>query len=172
MMAYRESLAAKTQILSMIRTLVKDLTITNYPALLNVIPAEMENFYLIRDKVHYFRSHLVLNSLYYLGQDNILQLDHKCQALLAFYRSVGGETVPCLMIQYPQPHKAHRATFSFLQALFPEQSIEPNQKFYFIETDEGWLGCSQDDDRCIITFEHSRLETAQLFLQHLRREHE
>ncbi len=168
-MAYPESDIVKTQIFSLARILTKDLLTTGYPDLLNALSLKLGAFYLLKNKVHFFRSYLVLNSLYFLAQDNILYLDRDCQAVLAFYRSDCGQTIPGLIIQYPESNLAHRALASFVQALFADQ---PGSNDYFTQTGEGWIGCTQDKNHCYITFEHSCVESAQQFLQQLRRGHD
>ena len=168
-MAHQDSALAKDQICSLARTLAKDLVIRDYPDLLKTLPLELGAFYLLKNRVHFFRSYLILNSLYYLAQENILRLDQDCQAVLAFYRSEGGATVPFLIIQYPQSNFAHRALASFLQTWFPDQPKAFEHQNYLIKTIEGWMGCTQDAERCYITFEHSHPDSVQQFLQHLRR---
>jgi hypothetical protein len=170
-MTYQESALAKAQICSLARILMKGLVISDYPDLLNTLPLKVGAFYLLKYRVHFFRSYLVLNSLYYLAQENILHFDRDCQAVLAFYRSESSETVPLLIIQYPQSNRAHGALASFLQTWFPDQPKASENQNFFTKTFEGWTGCTQDADRCYITFEHSHPDSVQPFLQHLRRRH-
>ena len=76
-MAYRETSESKEAVLSLSRKIAADRKLSAEPELLNIFAQAIHpDWKLRKDRIGYFRSHLVLNSLYYISHKNILNLDH------------------------------------------------------------------------------------------------
>ena len=88
-MAYRETPESKEAVLSLGRTIAANRKMPAEPELLNILPQAVDSDWKLRkDRIGYFRSHLVLNSLYYLSHQNILNLDHSTEAVTAPYENI------------------------------------------------------------------------------------
>ena len=71
-MAFRETAESKEAVLSLGQTIAANRKMPGEPELLKVLPKAMSSDWKLRkDRIGYFRSHLVLNSLYYLSHQNI-----------------------------------------------------------------------------------------------------
>ncbi len=78
------------------------------PQLINRISQEN----LIRQSVFYFHKNIVLNNLYFLSEENILNLSEKTDAVLANYQ-FNNEILRLLLVQYPDTIAAKNAFESF-----------------------------------------------------------
>jgi hypothetical protein len=87
--------------------------------------------------------------LYYLSHDNILNLDHSTEAVIAIYERSGKEHKPerahLLVINYLEQLRARKALNGFVESYLAdgEREKQPEQdngdmKFHQIE--DGWMG--------------------------------
>ena len=175
-MAYRETEASKDAVISLGRTIAANRKIQDEPELLKRLPRAIGPDWKLRDdRVGYFRSHLVLNSLYYLSHQNILDLDHSTEAVAAVYEKTSNAGVPhvqVLLVKYPSPARAGKALNDFHSEYLHEyqRGFDPGvtaKHTNFFSIEDGWLGYSLDGIYLAIVFECSNRETAQLFLKHL-----
>ncbi len=123
---------------------------TPEPAFLHVLPAGFPRYQLNSREVSYFRSHLILNSIYFLGTQNILRLNLKTQAVIASYRSAGRDqpqSLRLLEIRYDTPSSALAAFRSFVQSYLPEHKCKASGKrpgappeAGICQVEDGWVG--------------------------------
>lgn len=78
------------------------------PELLKRIPKEN----LLDQSLRYFHQEIILNNLYFLSKEDILNLSEKTDAILANYRS-DNESLRLLLIQYPDTVESRSAFESF-----------------------------------------------------------
>ncbi|MFW6140518.1 MAG: DUF6599 family protein [Acidobacteriota bacterium] len=140
------------------------------PEMLQAVkPSADSPWILKRDRTAYFYSYLVLNSLFYLSHENILNLDHSTEAVIVTYEKGDEDRMPhsprLLVIKYPDSKKAESALNDFFKAYLPEknQNIRSNsdpesQDFFLIE--DGWMGYRLLDRGLALIFECPELESA------------
>lgn len=123
-MAHRETPDTRKLVMDLGRRITGDHKSANPPELFNRLPDVIEDGWALRrDRAGYFRSHLVLNSLFFLSYTNILSLDHSVEAVTAPYEKTGEKTgrIQALVITYGSSVKAKEALQKFLEAYLPEQ---------------------------------------------------
>lgn len=69
--------------------------------------------------IRYLHDHVVLNSHYYVSDENILSLGSDTEALLAEYQRAGQKAL-FLLVSYPSPEWARKAYLSFQKHYLPE----------------------------------------------------
>jgi hypothetical protein len=96
--------------------------------------------------IRYFHHPVVLNSLYYIADENILLIDDNIQAALATYRVDDGPFY-LLLCQYPDAKKAQIANESFLTHYLPDA------KEGMVRLPDGeWTGCTLKGNVLAIVF--------------------
>ena len=178
-LAYQETPASKGVVISLGQTISANRKTPGEPKLLRILPSELDSGWKLRkDRIGYFRSHLVLNSLYYLSHQNILNLDHSTQAVTAPYENLSdagsSKLVQALFVTYATPAKARRALDIFHNAYLHEhqKGADPggtDKRMNFFNIEDGWLGYSLDGRWVTIVFECPNQESAQLILTHISR---
>jgi hypothetical protein len=176
-MAYRETSESKEAVLSLGRKIAADRKISAEPELLNILAQAMDSDWkLRRDRIGYFRSHLVLNSLYYLSHQNILNLDHSTEAVTAAYENISdagsAKSVQLLFVKYVTPKKAQKALDDFHNAYLHEhqKGIDPGviEKYTnFFKIEDGWLGYTLNGAYLGFVFECPDRESAQMIINHI-----
>ena len=176
-MAYRETAESKKAVLSLGRAIAANRKTPAEPELLKILPKTMgPDWKLRQDRIGYFRSHLVLNSLYYLSHQNILRLDHSTEAVTAPYenRSLAGtpKRVQVLFVKYAFPGRAGKALADFHNAYLPEhqKGFDPgvtNKQTNVFKIEDGWLGYALDGAFLAVVFECPNRESAQLIIKHI-----
>jgi hypothetical protein len=133
-------------------------------------PSLDSSWTLKRDRTAYFYSYLILNSLFYISHENILNLNHSTEAVIATYE---GEIKPeekrsarLLFIRYPDYNQAVKALDDFIKAYLPDQNKEvkldlkqENREFFHIE--DGWMGYRLINQDLALVFECPDQEAAQ-----------
>jgi hypothetical protein len=149
-MANVETPSSREAVLSIGRAITAKREITPEPGLLKILaPSIGDNWRLKRDRIGYFRSYLVLNSLYYISHENILGFNLSTEAISAVYEKAGQtgkpQRVQFLFVNYADQGEAGRALQGFLEAYLPEYKGDlagiSGQKIsntYKIE--DGWMG--------------------------------
>ena len=155
-MSYRETPEARKAIISLGKTIAEDRNKANQPEILKVFPRTIGNNWKLReDRIGYLRSHLVLNSLYFLSYKNILNLDLATEAVTAPYET---DTKPvmraqALVIKYDSPVKAQKALDHFHDAYLTEQTKpDDNTKTSIFNIEDGWLGYQLNGKSLSIVF--------------------
>ena len=178
-MAVRDTSTAKDAILQLGKIITTNREDASPPKMLKVLlPSITSTWKLRKDKVSYFHSYLILNSLYYLSHKNILLLNHSTEAVFASYERIlnrkDRDRIQLLAIKYPDTEKAKQAIDSFHKAYLPEykQKIKPvdlpdgSTKFFKIE--DGWLGYRQQNRSIAVVFECPDMESAQAIINQTR----
>jgi len=116
----------------------------------------------------------VLNSIYYLSQENILDLDLSTEAVIAPFECVAdsGDPRRCqfLLVQYENFERARKALSHFHDAYLPEywkkitaDSAVNSPSFFKLE--DGWLAYKQLDKYLAIVFECPDQDSARVIIQ-------
>jgi hypothetical protein len=176
-MAHRETTESKDAVLSLGKVIVQGRKVTGEPELLKVLPEIMEGDWKLRkDRVSYFRSHLVFNSIYYLSHQNILLLDHSTEAVAASFEKIsdGGtkKRVQVLFVKYANAERARKALSHFHGAYLHDQNKEldpgvTGNRGNFFKIEDGWLGYRRDRNCLAIAFECPDRQSARLILGQL-----
>ncbi|NIM90694.1 MAG: hypothetical protein GTO17_07065 [Candidatus Aminicenantes bacterium] len=177
-MAYQETPESKKAVLSLSRSIAKERQNPPRPELLKSLPDSFQpNWNLRQDRASFFRSHLVLNSLYYLGQENMLDLDLTSEAVIAPYerKDPSGDQarLQLLLVRYADDELARKALAHFHRCYLPEQPfpIKPGSSgemanVYPIE--DGWLGYKLQKRTITFIFECPDQKTARTIIDQLR----
>lgn len=170
-LAEQETPHAKEAVLTLGRAVVKEGADSSSPALLRHLPEAFRlGWKQCRDGTSYFRSHLVLNSLYYLSQENIFDLGHETEAAIARYEKespAGLQHIRVLLIQYPEARVAGKALAHFLRVYLPDRSSSSTETQNFFSVEDGWLGYKLTGVLAAFVFECPDSETAAAVLDQL-----
>ena len=170
-MAERETPGSKEAVLALGRAVAADGSDFSSPALFRQLPeAVWPEWKQRRQMTSYFRSHLVLNSLYYLSQENMFDLGHETDAAITQYEresSFGTQRFRVLRIQYPDAEAAGRALAHFRRVYLPDQSSSARETLNFIKVEDGWLGFKRSGRQTIFVFECPDRETAAAVMDQL-----
>jgi hypothetical protein len=181
--AHTETVASKAAVLQMGRSLSTPARL-RYPSLLGHLPLETgAGWRLRKDRVGFLRSHLVLNSLFYLSHDNLLDLDRSVNAVFGPYESKPSGQAPgrmhLLLIQYPSPVRAQAARSRFMAAYLPEHASPtasakapnaaeaPAEAGRFVVIEDGCLGIRQWQGLLGIVFSAPNCQAARSLLDHI-----
>ncbi len=177
-MAYQETAASREAVLSLGKTISANRKIPGEPELLKVLPNAIDSDWKLRkDRIGFFRSHLVLNSLYYLSHENILNLDHSTEAVTAPYEKTlsdgTSKRVQVLFVKYTTPERAQKALDDFHSAYLDEhpKGIDPgitNKQMNSFNIEDGWLGYALDGTGLSIVFECPNRVTTELIIKHIQ----
>ena len=178
-MAYRETSESKKAVLALGQKIAADRKISAEPELLNVFAQTIDSGWKLRqDRISYFRSHLVLNSVYYLSHQNILNLDHSAEAVTAAYENrsnaAKSQSVQLLFVKYASPQKAQKALDDFHKAYLEEHQkgvdLGLTEKYtHVFKIEDGWLGYTLNGAYLGVVFECPRRESAQMIINHISR---
>jgi len=174
-MATRETPASRKAVLTLGKAITANQKNPPQPKLVEALSPRMGPDWMLReDRMSFFRSYLVLNSIYYLSPQNILQLDHSIEAVTAPYAK-SNETgldrrTQFLLIKYENPERARNALNHFHDAFLPEQKkdIKPDSAVAHpnvFEIEEGWLGYQLKGKYLAIVFDCPDQESAQNIIQ-------
>ena len=173
-MATQETPESKKAVLELGRAIFRGRANPPAPELIKILPSVLlKNWKLRKDRAGYLRSHLVLNSLYYLGHENMLDLNHTTAAVTAPYemqvQSQSRSRIQFLLVKYTHPDQAQNALAHFHQAYLPDFPFEAplkNTKSYTntFPIEDGWLGYRLYRDTLSLIFECPNKETAQAII--------
>ena len=175
-MAHQETPESKEAVLTLARSLVEERANPPRPDLINKLQDSFPgNWIQDKDETSFFRSHLVLNSVYYLGQENMLNLDLTSEAVTAPYErkdSKGKKRIHFLLVRYPDNKLAHRALSHFHKVYLPEHSLplrsgssEEISNAFLIE--DGWLVYKFQGNTIAFIFECPDQETARTIINQI-----
>jgi hypothetical protein len=131
-MATRESGASRDAVLALGRVIVAGRSAPAPPRLASALPEVVAGTALRPDTVCFFRSHLVLNSAYFLAQRDILGLGPSVAAVTARYG-----TARVVLVLYPDANAARVALGQFRKAYLPEA---PAGEGGLLRIESGWSG--------------------------------
>ncbi len=143
------------------------------PRLALAMPGKVEPGFILRqDRLCFFRSYLVLNSVYFVSPSNILDLGLEAEAAIASYRTPGqGKQKPVvrlLVIRYPSADAGRKALGHFIRTYLPEKKAAVpagsggNREILKIE--DGWVGYSLSGTLLTLVFECPTRDIAGNFL--------
>jgi hypothetical protein len=141
------------------------------PDLLRLLPAEVSGYRLVTGRISYFRSYLVLNSIYFLSTENILQLGLEDEAVTALFQSGSGDsrkTTRLVNLRYRSDAGAQAALTSFTDAYFKEKSgdrIGAGLSTAAVLVEDGWMGFQREGRHLILVFESPDEDTVRAFFQ-------
>jgi hypothetical protein len=177
-MAYQETPESKEAVLTLGRSITKDRKNPPRPGLLKSLPDSLQpNWTLRQNRASYFRSHLVLNSIYFLAQENMLDLDLTSEAVTAPYErknSSGGQTrIRFLLVKYSDDERARNALAHFHRVYLPEHSFpaesgSSREMANVILVEDGWLGYKLQNKIIAFIFECPDQETARTIIDQIR----
>ncbi|MGE5235802.1 MAG: DUF6599 family protein [Acidobacteriota bacterium] len=144
-MATRESEAARSAVLTLGQRIVAGQPALPAPHLVAALPPAIGAAGLHRPSVSFLRSHLVLNSAYFLGQGNLLDLGRDTEAVIARYDgnrgNAGPEHMRLVLVRYPDRRRAAGADRHFRQAYLPEARAETARNpAALARIEDGWAG--------------------------------
>ncbi|MCD4693705.1 MAG: hypothetical protein K8R79_12380 [Calditrichales bacterium] len=176
-MAYQETPESKEAVLSLGRAIAANRQITPEPELLNNLPLAFgSDWRLLKNRIGYFRSHLALNSLYYLSHQNILNMDLSTEAVTAPYENINDpeniKRIQFLFVKYAGRESARQALDHFLKTYLPEYKKDTvsdsiTGKSHFVKIEDGWLGYKLDGQCIALVFGCPDQETARMMINQL-----
>jgi hypothetical protein len=177
-MAYQETPESKQAVLELGRAIIKGRTNPPAPSLMKALPSALhQSFNLRKDRAGYLRSHLVLNSLYYLGHENMLDLDHTTEAVTAPYErkdpSGSRSKIQHLIVKYFDSEQAKNALAHFHQTYLPDypltkHSISSESMKSTFPIEDGWLGYKFHQKTLTVVFECPNQETARAIISEIK----
>jgi len=177
-MAYQETAESKNAVLSLSRAVVKGRRNPPPPELISSPPDVLQPDWTLRqESVRFFRTHLVLNSLYYLGHENMLALDHASEAVTCVYEKKDSSRAPgCIRIikvNYANFDRARSALDQFHASYLPEHPLQKNTgsakellNTFYIE--DGWMGYRLQWETITFAFECPDQETARAVVHQIK----
>jgi hypothetical protein len=165
-MATREGDASRDAVLALGRAIVAGRPDPPPPHLVAALPAVAgADVHLRPETVCFLRSHLVLNSAYFVSQRDILDLGPQTEAVLASYRrrdaGAHGSAARLLVVRYPDAGAADRALARFRAAYLPELRGAPGRNAVaYARVEDGWVGLAAAGRGIGIVFEAPDREVA------------
>jgi len=177
-MAYQETPESKQAVLELGQTIVKGRTNPTAPSLMEALPSALhQNWKLRKDRAGYLRSHLVLNSLYYLSHENMLDLDHTTEAVTAPYEKTDStesrSRIQILTVKYSNPEHAKNALAHFHRSYLPDSPLETHSisSEGLVNTfpiEDGWLGYKLLQNTLTVIFECPNQEMAGAIINQIK----
>ncbi len=172
-MAYQETDESKKAVLAIGRAIVAGRSNSPAPLLVKGLPAEFTPRFRLQPKhIVFLRSHLVLNSVYYLSSENLLDLGLGCEVAAASYSSslpeAQGKPVHLLLVRYPSTVDARQALKHFQRIYLAEKYHGPTGfagDQGIVQIEDGWLGFARTGSDLALVFECPDEESAKLFMQ-------
>jgi hypothetical protein len=150
-MASRESPQSRAQVMWIARAIVEGRPGNDHPPeMLSSIPIDWDRRFVLRpERTCFFRSHLVLNSVYYLAPEDILRLGPAADASITEFRRIGavGPPVHLVEVVYPSHGAAAAALRSFLKSYVPGSAgpAEAGSGPGAATAEGGWVGWAARD---------------------------
>jgi hypothetical protein len=148
-MAFRETPASKQAVLALGQAITADRRNPPEPELLKITPLTIDSSWKLRkDRLSFFRSYLVLNSIYYLSEENILDLDLSTEAITAPYEHISSpgdrKRIQFLCVKYENHERARKALNHFHDAYLPEhkkkfKADSATKSPNLFKLEDGWL---------------------------------
>jgi hypothetical protein len=138
-MAYRETPPAREAVFALGRACVTEGDSSAVPAWMQSPPETLPGAWTLeKDQVRFLRTHLVLNSVLFLGYDNLLGLDLSDEVAAGRYRLLRAEpgdsaAAPTavshlIAVRYASASAAGRALSEFHRLYYPESPLRPGKE--------------------------------------------
>jgi hypothetical protein len=168
-LVYQETDASKQAVLAMGKAIVTGRAETKTPQLIGAMPEAVgPQFSLKSNRTAYLRSHLVLNSAYFLSSDNLLDLGLDCEMAAAVYQSSAGadkkKLVHVLLVRYPGEAAARKALAHFQKLYLAGKPFAAADRGV-VPIEDGWTGFILTGKGLGLVFEAPDETTTRLFLQ-------
>ena len=174
-MADRETNASKSAVQALGQAIAAGRSTPPRPQLIQALPASVgSRFFLRQDRVSFLRSHLVLNSVYFLSSDNLLDLTPECELATTTYNQgagkAAGNSKPArlMLVRYANEEVAARALQHFQQTYLPDKLKGPKVSLIgnngVVAIEDGWLGFARSGRSLVLVFESPDEASARLFL--------
>ncbi len=126
-LASRETPASRSAVLALGRAIAAGAAGAPVPALVGALDGAAPPGYRLRpDRVCFFRSHLVLNAVYFVSSEDILDLDPSSEAVAAAFEPVAGSKgagrVQAVLVRYRDDATASRGLARFVSTYLPENA--------------------------------------------------
>jgi len=168
-LAASETPAARAAVLEIGRAVVRGRPSGPPPALASAMPATLGTGHALRaDRTAFLRSHLVLNSIYFLGTENLLNLGADTEAVVASYRRPREEgTLHVLLVRYPSETAAGEALARFAASYLRRAVSGGATTTEHVE--DGWLACRAYGRQVALVFGADTAATAAAIVGELSR---
>jgi len=173
--AYSETPASKQAVLALGRAIAVNRKNAPQPELVNILPLQVGSDWKLRnDRLSFFRSYLVLNSIYYLSEKNILDLDLSTEAIIAPYEHISNATdrkrSRLLLVKYENHERARKALNHFHDIYLPEFKKELTADSAIkipslFKLEDGWLAYKLINNYITVVFECSDQESAKQIIK-------
>ena len=151
-----------------------------WPALIRALPSSVgSQFYLRPGRVTFLRSHLVLNSVYFLSSENLLDLGPKCEVVALTYGQdplkapANAKPARLLLARYPNNAAAEKALRHFQEIYLREKLNGPKASLIgdngVVAIEDGWMGFARSGRGLALVFECPDEASARLFLSDVAR---
>jgi len=174
-MAYSETSASKQAVFALGHAIAVNRKNAPQPDLVNILAPQIGSDWKLRnDRLSFFRSYLVLNSIYYLSAENILYLDHSTEAVIAPYEYISNSAdrkrSQFLLVKYENHEQARKALNHFHDVYLPEYKKEftadstTNIPSLF-KLEDGWLAYKLISNYITVVFECPDRESARQIIK-------
>ncbi|MEW6238647.1 MAG: DUF6599 family protein [Candidatus Omnitrophota bacterium] len=161
-MANVETPASKEAVLALGRAIMAHRPLSSPPDLVKLFPASFdEKWKLLGGRLFYFRSHLALNSAYFISTHNILDLDHSTEAAIVPYENQSGaekkDRIQLLLIRYLNAERTQQGLKHFREAFLPEHRLKTEPvssagRPFIYQIEEGWMGYRTSGNMAVLVF--------------------
>ena len=177
-MVERETPESKEAVLVLGKAILANTQSPPEPKLVKKLPLKIDSAWKLRsDRLSFFRSHLVLNSIYYLSHENILDLDLSTEAVIVPYENLSNpgdpKSVQLLIGQHENLSSARQALNHFHDAYLPEykknitaDSATSSPSPFKLE--DGWLAYQLLGNYIAIVFECPNEESAKAIIEKIK----
>lgn len=150
------------------------------PALIRALPSSVgSQFYLRPSRVTFLRSHLVLNSVYFLSSENLLDLGPECEVVALTYGQdpleapANAKPARLLLARYANKAAAEKALRHFREIYLREKLNGPKTSLIgdngVVAIEDGWTGFARSGRGLALVFECPDEASARLFLSDFTR---
>jgi hypothetical protein len=171
-LATTETAAARAAVIELARAVVSGRPSPQPPPLATALPATVAGSFRLRpDSVTFLRSHLVLNSIYFLGTANLLGLSPATEAVAASYARSGGEgsaRLRLFAVRYPTEDAARAALAQFRESYLDRPGITGGDAVGAVRVEDGWMGYRVGGRQLVLVFEAPDAATVNLVLDQVR----
>ena len=174
-MADHESKASTSAVQALAQAIAAGRPDPPRPQLIQALPASVgSRFFLRQDRASFLRSHLVLNSVYFLTSDNLLDLTPDCEVATTSYNqgaakaAANAKPVRLMLVRYANEEVTARALQHFQQTYLPDKLKGPKPSLTgdsgVVAIEDGWLGFARSGRSLVLVFESPDEASARLFL--------
>ena len=125
---------------------------SNKPQLLDLLPKKG----LQPHSLKYFSHHTWLNSYHFFSNENLLNIDHKTEVVMATYLVGAPKPAVLVLLRYPDEAAAMNA-----EKIFKQKFMADTKDDFAIGGNQLWTGCLRDKGLLIISVDAPDMETAQ-----------